>query len=190
MRGKVFDIIGNHLNSLCIDYLVVEKAKTSPTLREDRRFYPEMLGHLLEFVLPKEFALDADEVIVITDIIPVNKRRRAIEKGIQLALTEKLAPGINYRILHHDSRSHYGLQVADYCCWAVHRKLQTGRNNMGSIKSGEQYVVSWTSFGTRRGTTIDVFVGPKKNDPPDYSFSGESPLGSCHREGTFCCRAE
>ncbi len=27
-----------------------------------------------------------------------------------------------YRILHHDSRSHYGLQVADYCCWAIFRK--------------------------------------------------------------------
>ena len=24
-----------------------------------------------------------------------------------------------------------------------------------------------------------------KNDPPDYSVSGESPLGSYHREGTF-----
>ena len=126
VRGRVFDIIGNHLNSLCIDCLVVEKAKTSPTLREDRRFYPEMLGHLLEFVLPKEFAVNTHEIIVITDTIPVNKRRKAIEKGIQLALTEKLSPGIKYRILHHDSRSHYGLQVADYCCWAVYRKLQTG----------------------------------------------------------------
>ena len=34
---------------------------------------------------------------------------------------------IKYRILHHDSRSHYGLQVADYCCRAVFRKLQTGK---------------------------------------------------------------
>ena len=24
-----------------------------------------------------------------------------------------------------------------------------------------------------------------KCDPPDYSVSGESPLGSCHRGGTF-----
>ena len=26
-----------------------------------------------------------------------------------------------------------------------------------------------------------------KNDLPDYSVFGESPLGSCHRGGTFGC---
>ncbi|OHC69590.1 MAG: hypothetical protein A3H93_02840 [Rhodocyclales bacterium RIFCSPLOWO2_02_FULL_63_24] len=29
-------------------------------------------------------------------------------------------------ILHHASRSHYGLQIADYCNWAVFRKWQKG----------------------------------------------------------------
>ncbi len=28
-------------------------------------------------------------------------------------------------------------------------------------------------------------AAPEKNDPPDYSVAGESPLGSCHRGGTF-----
>ncbi len=126
VRGKVFDLIGDHLDGLCIDCLVIEKAKTDPDLRIAQHFYPEMLGHLLKFVLPQTFAVDTDEVIVITDTIPVNKRRKAIEKSIQLALTGQLLPKIKYRILHHDSRSHYGLQVADYCCWAVYRKLQTG----------------------------------------------------------------
>ena len=25
----------------------------------------------------------------------------------------------------------------------------------------------------------------RKSDPPDYSVAGESPLGTCHRGGTF-----
>ena len=29
----------------------------------------------------------------------------------------------------------------------------------------------------------------QKSDPPDYSVAGESPLGSCHRGGTFGYRA-
>ena len=37
-----------------------------------------------------------------------------------------LPEGMHYRILHHSSRSHFGLQVADYCCWAVYRKWQSG----------------------------------------------------------------
>lgn len=124
VRRRVFDLIGASLDGMCVDSLIVEKSKTGPALREDRRFYPEMLCHLLKFVLPKELNAGAEEIIVITDTIPNNKRRQSIEKGIQQALAKMLPVGMKYRILHHASRSHYGLQVADYCCWAVFRKWQ------------------------------------------------------------------
>ncbi len=126
VRGKVFNVIGDHLEDVAIDSLVVEKRRISPALWEDRRLYPEMLGYLLKFVVPRELDTDANEVIVITDAIPVSKRRRVVEKAVRITLTKMLPFGMKYRILHHDSRSHYGLQVADYCCWAVFRKLQTG----------------------------------------------------------------
>ncbi len=122
VRRRVFELIAAHLNDLRIDSLIVEKSKTNPALREDRRFYPEMLGYLLRYVVPKELSNDTDEVIVITDTIPVQKKRRAIEKAIRGTLAEMLPTGMRYRVLHHQSRSHYGLQVADYCCWAILRK--------------------------------------------------------------------
>ena len=131
VRKGVFDLIAAHLGGMrhmSIDSLVVEKRKTGPALREVMRFYPEMLGHLLKFVLPKELDAGAEEVIVITDKLPVNRKRQAVEKGTRLALAEMLPQGMRYRILHHASRSHYGLQVADYCCWAVFRKWN--RNKM------------------------------------------------------------
>ena len=56
----------------------------------------------------------------------MNKKRRAVEKAVRTTLARMLPPGVNYRILHHQSRSHYGLQAADYCCWAIFRKWQTG----------------------------------------------------------------
>lgn len=65
-------------------------------------------------------------MIVITDRIPVTRTRQALKKGVQLVLASMLSPGMKHRILHHGSRSHYGLQVADYCCWAVFRKLERG----------------------------------------------------------------
>lgn len=126
VRRRVFELIGAHLGGLCIDSVVVEKCKTGPALRDDRRFYPEMLGYLLKYILPKEVEAGAQEVIVITDTVPVQKKRQAIEKAIQQALAKMLPTGMRYRILHHASRSHYGLQVADYCCWAVFRKWQRG----------------------------------------------------------------
>ena len=121
-----------------IDCLVVEKAKVEPALQADWHFYPEVLTHLLKLILPVELDDgDAERVIVITDTIPVNKKRRAIERGVWTALHGTLPPGMQYRVLHHQSRSHYGLQVADYCCWAIFRKWQTGeRTWYDRIKTG------------------------------------------------------
>ncbi len=119
VRDKVFRLISTDLDEMRIDCLIVEKSKTGPALRDDSRFYPEMLGYLLKYILPRA----GQKVIIITDRIPVNRKRRAIEKGVKRALNEML-PEATYRILHHESRSHFGLQVADYCCWAVFRKWE------------------------------------------------------------------
>ena len=126
VRGRVFDIIGGHLDAVSVDSLIVEKRKTNPALTGDRRFYPEMLGYLLKHVLSRQSNTEAEEVIVITDTIPLQKRRQAIEKAVKHTLARMLPPRHKYRILHHDSRSHYGLQIADYCCWAISRKWRTG----------------------------------------------------------------
>jgi len=122
----VFELIAEHLGSFSTDCLVVEKPKTGPALREDKRFYPEMLGYLLRYVIPCEIRNGVDEVIVITDTISIQKKRQAIEKAIKGALAKMLPAGMRYHILHHASRSHYGLQIADYCNWAVFRKWQKG----------------------------------------------------------------
>ena len=124
VRSRVFSIISGGLADLQVDSVIVEKSKTEPSLRADGRFYPEMLGHLLSSVLSRPSHRNAQEVIVITDNIPLQRRRRAIEKAIQSTLAAMLPSGARYRILHHNSRAHYGLQIADYCCWAVFRKYE------------------------------------------------------------------
>ncbi len=129
VRGRVFEVISNRLDGVDIDSMVVEKRKTGPALTAEIRFYPEMLGRLLKHVFTRSSFAAADEVIIITDTIPVKKRRQAIEKAIKLTLADMLPEGSRHRILHHDSRSHYGLQVADYCCWAIFRKREKGNNS-------------------------------------------------------------
>ena len=124
VKARVFNIIAGSLSELQIDSIVVEKSKTGPALTDDRRFYPEMLGYLLRYVLDRPPHNSADEVIVITDSLPLQRRRRAIEKAIQSTLVQMLPQGVPYRILHHDSRSHYGLQIADYSCWAIFRRYE------------------------------------------------------------------
>ena len=126
VRSRVFRIIGSHLENMEIHSLIVEKSKTNPVLRVETRFYPRMLGHLLQYVLKSRFHQNADEVVVITDTLPLKKQRRAIERAVKISLSSMLPNHVKYRIAHHDSRSHRGLQVADYCCWAVYRKWSRG----------------------------------------------------------------
>ena len=98
-----------------------------------------MLGYLLTYVLRSQLNMEAEKLIVITDNILLQKKRKAIEKAVKLTLARVRPPIRSYRIMHHDSRSHYGLQIADYCCWAVFRRYERGDTNYyDRIKSAVQ----------------------------------------------------
>lgn len=126
IRSAVFDRIAAHADGMRVDCLVVEKGGVRWEMRDGARFYAAVMGHLLRLALRMEGGTgNAKDVIVITDTVPVNSRRRAVQKAIRTTLAGAL-PGFGYRLLHHQSRSHYGLQVADYCSWAVFRKWQRG----------------------------------------------------------------
>jgi hypothetical protein len=124
LRDRLFGVLNEYSSHFSIDSLIVEKAKTEPELRVDNRFYPEMLGYLLRHVFEKHDGYD--EIIDITDTIPHNRKRKAVEKGVKHALKRMLPGGTPYRLLHQASRAHYGLQIADYCNWAIYRHWDTG----------------------------------------------------------------
>jgi len=121
-RDRVFDIISRHLEGVCVDVLLVEKRKTTPSLQLEERFYAHMLGQLLQYILAQHRLQDFKEVIVFTDRLPVQRKRAAVEKAVKLTLAAQLPAGTRYRVLHHDSKSNFDLQIADYCTWAVYRK--------------------------------------------------------------------
>ena len=124
VRDRVFSIIADNLIDLRIDSLIVEKPKTGPSLQVLEKFYPRMIGYLLRYVLDPKNLKDFAEVIVITDSIPVSRKREAVEKAVKQALSKMLPSGTGYRILHHASKSCVGLQIADYCNWAIFRKWE------------------------------------------------------------------
>lgn len=125
VRDRVFEQIANSIHTLRADSLIVEKAKTPPSLRPIKSFYPRMVGRLLRHVLEEEAQCDG-KVIVYTDAIPVKKKRRAVEKATKTTLANVLPQQIPYVVLHHDSKSNPYLQVADYVNWAIYRKWDRG----------------------------------------------------------------
>jgi hypothetical protein len=139
VRDRVFGIITSNLVDLRIDSLIVEKPKTGPALQVVEKFYPRMIGYLLRYVLDPKNHKDFSEVIVITDSIPVSRKREAVEKAVKQTLSKMLPMGTKYRVLHHASKSCVGLQIADYCNWAIFRKWERGDlRSHDLIRSGIQ----------------------------------------------------
>lgn len=122
VRDRVFAIIQTGLKNIRIDSLIVEKCKTGPALQVPEEFYPRMLWYLLRWVMAETQFVGAKKVIFVTDRIPVQRKRKAVEKAIK----ERFAPlgksGVEYEIQHQPSRDHLDLQVVDYCNWAIYRK--------------------------------------------------------------------
>ena len=121
-RDAVFRIIQAHLGGLRIDSTIVEKRKTGPALRAEEHFYPKMLGYHLRHVLEQAGFAKYHRIVIVTDTLPMQRKRRAIEKAVKLTLAAMLPTGANFTVLHHDSRATLALQVADYCTWAIYRK--------------------------------------------------------------------
>ena len=136
VRDKMFAAIQQFMSSLRVDSLIVEKSKTGPALRADTQFYPRMISHILEYVLKSAVVRNCDEVIVITDNIPIKKKRDAVEKAIKTILKQKLQKTSKYRLLHHASKSTFGLQVVDYCNWAIFRKWEKGDSRSYDLIKG------------------------------------------------------
>lgn len=122
VRDRVFAIIQENLNGIRIDTTVVEKRKTGPALQVPEKFYPRMLGYHLEFILRQYRLTDYTRVLVYTDQIPIQRNREAVKKAIKQTMAKALPESVAFQVLHHDSKSNFQLQVADYCTWAVYRK--------------------------------------------------------------------
>jgi hypothetical protein len=86
-----------------------------------------MLGYLVRFVVAREAAAKLfNKIIVVTDTIPLTGKRNAIEKAVKETLARMLPNTTPYEVLHHSSASCIGLQVADYCNWAIWKKWERG----------------------------------------------------------------
>lgn len=126
VRNEVFTIINKYFNDSVIDSIIVEKSKVETTEQDAVKFYTHLFGGLMQNILNNIKPDDFDKIIIFTDSIPLKKKAKAVEKGIKLMLAAELKGKVNYLICHHQSKSNYDLQLADYCNWAVFRKWEIG----------------------------------------------------------------
>jgi len=124
IRDRVFEILAAGTYEL--DSIIVEKAKTHPSLRDETRFYPMMCRYLLQYALRRHEWRGLEHFVIFTDALNVKRKREAIEKGLKEGLRSVVGRGKAFRLLHHASKSHPYLQAVDYCNWAVYVKWERG----------------------------------------------------------------
>ena len=59
--------------------------------------------------------------MIITNIIPIRKNRKDVQKAIKKYIIDL---SILYRIFHYSSKSDLNLQIVDYFNWAIFRKWE------------------------------------------------------------------
>lgn len=125
VRNKVFDILCSYSNFLRVDSIIIEKRKTHPVLQNDTsRFFRKMFNILIGYVLAGQRA-NFQKIVIVTDRIPVQKRRKFFSKAIKLRLANWANQHNNsYEIYHYEAKSEVSLQVVDYLNWAIFRKWE------------------------------------------------------------------
>jgi hypothetical protein len=128
VRNEVFAALrrvggcGMEAGGFDFDVLMVDKRLTPDALRDPFEFYARLGYVLVESVLDR--FRDSDEpLVVITDTLPLQRDRKALAKAFRQAIRDSLGAR-PFSIVHHVSAAHAGLQAADYCTWAVQRKLR------------------------------------------------------------------
>lgn len=113
--------------------IVVDKSRVYTTLQDPIRFYPYFMPMVLRFVLRGRLKPGTDRILIYTDPIPINRKKKAIEKAIHQWCKDEVEEGVTFHIYHHSGTSNAWLQVVDYCSWAVHRKYEHGNTEYYDI---------------------------------------------------------
>jgi hypothetical protein len=97
-------------------------------LREPERFYPTFAGSLLRFVMRGRLRAGTDKAVVYADSLPIstNRKKEAVLKTMKTTCAGELPKGSVYHTFSHRRESNCWLQIADYCCWSLARKWESG----------------------------------------------------------------
>lgn len=153
-------------------YMVVsDKARVPQSYRDSAKFYTFSADLALRSVLQR-YPTD-EPIYVITDSLPVQRKREAVVKGFKASLVATVGSR-RFEIAHQSSASQGFLQVADYVTWAVFRKWERGDER--SFKPSSALL--------RMNCCSTGHWSPKRKTPLAI-LERKSPVGPYYQGGTF-----
>jgi hypothetical protein len=122
IRNRVFEVI--HEYDFRIGVTVLQKAKAHEHLRTDREaFYRLAVYFHLRHLIPR-IAESGDELLIVCAALGTHKQMAAHLGNLRNVARESVPAEAIVRAALWSASSEPCLQVADYCCWAVHRKWE------------------------------------------------------------------
>lgn len=129
VRSAVYEIIGRHEDSLAAYSVYVSKEDLPDEMKSAGMLYQRVFEWITSEVLLKEVGESTRRVIVVTDDIPKEAKKKQVEKPLKVLLKSfTKRTGIETHLAHFPSESDFNLQVADYLCWAFMRKWSAGND--------------------------------------------------------------
>jgi hypothetical protein len=120
IRDRVFVCLAPH--GFRVDCTVIEKRKANPRVRlDDARFYQFAWYYHMKSLVPQIVGPD-DELLVIAASVGTRKRRSAFRAGVANVVSR--VSRISARTANWPAHADTGLQIADYCSWAIQRKWE------------------------------------------------------------------
>jgi len=121
VRGEVFRLIMRY--PLRVDATALEKRKTKPKYHSDTEMY-KLAWYLHWKEITRRIATSQDRLFVCAASIGTKKTRAVFEAELRSVVRQ--VTRAKYRVGFWPSETDPCLWLADYCCWAVQRKYETG----------------------------------------------------------------
>lgn len=128
-RDAVYSIISNHQNRYAAYSIHVDKNNLPEELKDPGVLYANVFEWIMREVFSKEIDKTIKRVVVVTDDIPKEAKKRQIVKPLKSLIKHYAEQmGVEAKLEHYPSESDFNLQIADYACWAFMRK-ETGKGD-------------------------------------------------------------
>ena len=109
--------------------MAILKSVLPEDMREPSKLYSSAFRLLCEYILKIDNSEEYKNVIVITDALSSNTKRKYLTSPLKTHIKSLVAPvNLTYSLHHHTSAGDINLQITDYFCWAIQRSLERGDN--------------------------------------------------------------
>lgn len=125
VRSTVFSIISKIDHLMRVDSIVGQKNKANPTFyKQPLEFYRTLGEALLKYAFTRAEWRGYEHVVVVFSSIFTRKKRGILKQSFK-SLIKKHAR-VSFALYFHDSEFDFCAQAADYFCWAIYRKWESG----------------------------------------------------------------